>query len=219
MFPSGEGVWWGVDIGALPGHVCEHNLRTCHDITLSDYPSHKSGMQHRLPPSSESVSLVLFQSTAGLVFQSKRRENRFNNNSKYCLQQFAWWKLHTLFLFCLLCFNTVVVLCFLCLRHHTNTHVTLYSYQHMHDLEHLCIWATVCVVPVHSPEVIKHSAHGLEQLWLGFIAKTILAFLCCIHNFYPSASKKSCSALQQPAAWAWYTHSRCCMRVHWVKRW
>lgn len=34
---SGEGVWRGVDIGALSGHVCEHNLATCHDITLSDY--------------------------------------------------------------------------------------------------------------------------------------------------------------------------------------
>lgn len=60
MFLYAEGVQWGVDIGTLSGHACEHNLWTCHDITLSDYPSHNSGMQHRLPPSSESLYLLYF---------------------------------------------------------------------------------------------------------------------------------------------------------------
>lgn len=80
--------------GALPGHVCEHNLWTCCDATLSLFWSHGSGMRRRLPPGSwQFLALVLFQNTEGQKFPKLGLNKTGLNKTAHCV---ARWHKHIL---------------------------------------------------------------------------------------------------------------------------
>lgn len=73
MFLYAEGVQWGVDIGTLSGHAYEQPMNlSWHQTEWLSFSQLWNAAQ-AFPIFQESLSVVLFQSTAGIVFKTTTR--------------------------------------------------------------------------------------------------------------------------------------------------